>query len=180
LNCFRAASNAFTAARVPGLGGFFGGGGTGTGRNASLRRKRAFRLFAPLLPTPETGEADAALATRATGFVLEATVFLVATFLAGVVLVCLRWALAAFLETVFADFLAAVLVGALFLAGLDVMRPGRCGFLETAFLALLVLSFWEAPERLLVAFVIRLPIVSLVGAILRMNQLRFQILLTPS
>jgi hypothetical protein len=135
LKSFSAASNAFTAASVPGLGGFLGGGGAGTGRARRIRRRKAaLRRLAG--SGREAGFGDGLVERElfaAPGFLAGATFFpdsrLDLTGRDFLAEPACFFADGAFFAGLFADFgdLAEDFVGfpALRAFGDEVIRPGR-------------------------------------------------------
>src|SRR5262249_10914297 len=152
-----ACSKARTAASVPGEGGFFGGAGSGLGASAVRLANIAFRACAfdsaLFLATLFFGAGFRGTAAFRRFYPLTTFAFLGAAFLTGrladflVAAVCFPFLLT---EGFFAlaDFFAAF--------GAAVILPGRFGFLEADFFALVARIFWDFEKPLLVALVIKL------------------------
>jgi hypothetical protein len=113
LNILNACSKARTAARVPGAGGFFGGGGDTLTATGSLRREADFLAGAGFRIEPPTDFAAFAFGFPALGctiFFPWPAIFLVEVFLG---------------EGFLADVVFFLTATAFFDFGAAVMRPGR-------------------------------------------------------
>src|SRR5262249_2625576 len=138
LNSRNACSKARTAARVPGEGGFLGGGGSGLGGNILLLEVSGLRVAVLGLALATTARFGAALRTGrfdATCFARFGADFLLFSFLGT----ALAERLAAFFnkDERPVRFACATFLGRADLRffGADLIRPGLAGFLGAAFLA---------------------------------------------
>lgn len=152
---------------MPGEGGFFGGAGSGLGTSAVRLASAAFRdcaLVARFLTTVSFGTAFLPEGLFAAVRLLFLARDRVVAFFFGTALLIGR--LVSFLEAV--AFLLFFGCGSffpadpLFALGAAVIRPGRFGFLEGAFLPFVARIFRDADKPLFVALVIRL-LISLLG-----------------